>query len=186
MENEKKIKIAGLVGSLRKDSFNKALMVEAVKNCPSEAEIEVVSIDLPLFNQDRENDQPESVKIFKHQVKSADAILIASPEYNYSMSGVLKNAIDWASRPYGDNSLQGKPVGVMSASSGMLGGSRAQYHLRQTFVFLDMHPVNRPEVMVPFAAEKIQGGVVQDEKTKEKIGELVAALIAWTRKLGES
>lgn len=180
----KKLKIVGLVGSLRQGSFNKALMDEAVKNCPPEAGIEIVGIgELPLFNQDQEMDLPSVVKDFKQKIKSADAILIASPEYNYSISGVLKNTIDWASRPYGDNSLEGKPVAVMSASIGMLGGARAQYHLRQCFVFLDMHPINRPEVMVPFAQEKIQNGIVQDAKTKEKIAELVTSLIAWAKKL---
>jgi len=180
-----KMKIVGLVGSLRKDSFNKALMAEAVENCPTEAEIEVVSIELPLFNQDQELDLPETVKNFKQKIKSADAILIATPEYNYSIPGVLKNAIDWASRPHGDNSLEGKPVAIMSASGGMLGGARAQYHLRQTFIFLDMHPLNRPEAIVTFAPEKIKDGIVQDAMTKEKILELVTALIAWTRRLNK-
>jgi chromate reductase, NAD(P)H dehydrogenase (quinone) len=183
MDEQKKLKIAGLVGSLRRDSFNKALMNEAIRLCPAEAEIELVDINLPLFNQDQENDLPEEVRKMKDKLKSADAILIACPEYNYSVPGVLKNAIDWASRPYGDNSLEGKPVAVMSASIGMLGGSRAQYHLRQSFVFLDMHPLNRPEVMVPFAAENIVSGEIQNEKTKEKIGELLGALIVWTKKL---
>ena len=183
MTEQKKLKIAGLVGSLRKDSFNKALMEEAMRLCPPEAEIEIIDIKLPLFNQDLENDLPEEVKKMKAELKSADAVLIATPEYNYSFSSVLKNAIDWASRPYGQNSLEGKPVAVMSASVGMLGGARAQYHLRQSFVFLDMHPLNRPEVMVPFAAENIIEGEIKNEKTKEKIGELLAALIAWTKKL---
>ncbi|MDR3559323.1 MAG: NAD(P)H-dependent oxidoreductase [Candidatus Pacebacteria bacterium] len=186
MENEKKMKIVGLVGSLRKDSFNRILMAEAVKLCPAEAEIEILGIELPPFNQDRETDLPKEVKKFKEKIRSADAILIATAEYNYSIPGVLKNAIDWASRPYGDNSLEGKPVAVMSASIGMLGGARAQYHLRQVFVFLDMHPVNRPEVMVSFAAEKIQGGVLQDETTKEKVNELLQALIAWAKRLGNN
>jgi chromate reductase len=183
MENGQKIKIIGLVGSLRKDSYNKALMNEAIKICPPEAEIEVADINLPLFNQDQEKDLQMVVKDFKQKIRQADAILIASPEYNYSVPGVLKNALAWASRPYGDNSLESKPVGLMSASSGMLGGSRAQYHLRQSFVFLNMHPLNRPEVMVSFVQEKIKDGKIQDEKTKEKIHELVTALIDWTKKL---
>ncbi|MFA5871192.1 MAG: NAD(P)H-dependent oxidoreductase [Parcubacteria group bacterium] len=183
MNNAPKIKIVGLIGSLREDSYNKALMNEALKICPPEAEIEIADINLPLFNQDFETNPSEGVKKFKNLVKSADAVLIASPEYNYSIPGVLKNAIDWASRPHGDNSLEGKPVAVMSASIGMLGGARAQYHLRQSFVFLDMYPINRPEVMVPFAAENIIGGKIQNEKSKEKIEELLVALIAWVKKL---
>jgi len=183
MDNDKKLKIVGLVGSLRQDSFNKALMAKAQQLCPAEAEIEIVGIDLPLFNQDFEKNPPPLVLDFKKKIRSADAILIASPEYNYSIPGALKNAIDWASRPYGDNSLEGKPVAIMSASIGMLGGARAQYHLRQIFVFLDMHPLNRPEVMVPFAAEKFKNGELQDKKTEEKISELLAALLAWTKRL---
>ncbi len=178
-----KIKIVGLVGSLRKDSFNKALMAEAVRICPPEAEIEIADITLPLFNQDLEQNLPEEVSAFKKKIRSADAVLIASPEYNYSIPGVLKNAIDWASHPYGDNSLERKPVAIMSASTGMIGGARSQYHLRQSFVFLDMFPINRPEVMVPFAADNIPGGNIKNETSKEKIKELVLALIAWTKGL---
>jgi len=92
--------------------------------------------------------------------------------------------MDWASRPYGDNSFEGKPVAVMSASVGMLGGARAQYHLRQTFVFLNMHPINKPEVIVPFASQKInEKGKVTDETTKKFIKELLENLVAWTRRL---
>jgi len=98
---------------------------------------------------------PEKVKEFKAKVRASDAILIATPEHNYSIPGVLKDAIDWASRPYGDNSLEGKPVAIMSAPTGMLGGARTQYHLRQTFVSLNMHPINKPEVIVTFVPQKI-------------------------------
>jgi chromate reductase len=102
----------------------------------------------------------------------------------YSIPGVLKNAIDWASRPYGSNVFDSKPVAIIGASVGMLGTARAQYHLRQSFVFLNMHPLNQPEVMIPFANEKIgQDEKVKDEKTKKKIGELLESLVAWTKKL---
>ena len=93
---------------------------------------------------------------FKAKVKAADAILIVTPEYNYSVPGVLKNAIDWASRPYGTSAWDGKPVGIMGASTGMLGTARAQYHLRQMFVFLNMFPLNQPEVMIANAATKVR------------------------------
>ena len=100
------------------------------------------------------------------------------------MPGVLKNAVDCASRPFGDNVLEGKPVAIMGASIGMIGTARAQYHLRQSCVFLNMYPLNRPEVMVPFAHEKIDdNGRLRDPKTREKIAELVEALITWTRQL---
>ena len=146
---EAKIKILGIVGSLRKNSYNKALMRAAVQAAPENAEIEIFDISvIPVFNQDFENEPAKTVKDFKAKIKAADAILIATPEYNYSIPGVLKNAIDWASRPYGDNVFEGKPVAVMSASIGKLGGARAQYHLRQAFVFLNMFPINNPEVML--------------------------------------
>ena len=110
--------------------------------------------------------------------------MIASPEYNYSVPGVLKNAIDWASRPYGDNAFEGKPVAIMSASVGSLGGARAQYHLRQSFIALNMHPFNRPEVMMPFAQDNVDAnGNVTNEQTRQLIRELLETLVQWTRKL---
>jgi chromate reductase len=133
-----------------------------------------------------ETQPPPRVKEFKAKIRAADAILIATPEYNYSIPGVLKNAIDWASRPYGNNAFEGKPVAIMSASIGMLGGTRAQYHLRQTFVFLNMYPINRPEVIVTFAPEKIdEKGIVTDENTRKFMKELLENLVAWTRRLKE-
>jgi chromate reductase len=183
---DKPINILGFAGSLRKGSFNKALLRTAAELVPEDARLEIFDLEgIPPFNQDLEPTMPEMVKEFKSKIKSADAILIATPEHNYSIPGVLKNAIDWASRPYGDNSFEGKPVAVMSASTGMLGGARAQYHLRQVFVFLNMHPVNHPEILVAFANQKFdQNGRLTDEKTKELIRNLLDTLVAWTRKLG--
>jgi chromate reductase, NAD(P)H dehydrogenase (quinone) len=121
---------------------------------PNVAILEIFDlVNIPPFNQDIEMDMPSKVKEFKSKIREADAILIATPEYNYSVPGVLKNAIDWASRPYGDNSFYGKPVAIMSASPGMLGGVRAQYHLRQSFVYLNMYPGNGPDVVVNFAQQ---------------------------------
>ncbi len=182
---DKKIKILGIVGSLRKDSFNKALMNYAMSIHLKDAEIELADIsEIPIFNQDLESPVPESVKTFKSKIKNSNAILISTPEYNYSIPGGLKNAIDWASRPYGDNSFDGKIVGMMSGSGGYMGGARAQYHLRQVFVFLNMHPLNKPEVMVPMIHEKInENGILTDEKTKKKIEELLQALINHAKKL---
>jgi chromate reductase len=179
------VKILGFVGSLRKRSYNKALMHTAVKLMPEDAAIEVFDLEgIPPFNQDLERQPPQVVKDFKAKIRKADAILIASPEYNYSVPGVLKNAIDWASRPYGDNAFEDKPVAIMSASIGTLGGARAQYHLRQSFVFLNMHPLNHPEVMMPFAADNVDAeGNVTNEQTKQLIRELLEALVQWTRRL---
>lgn len=182
---EKGISILGFAGSLRKGSYNKALLTVALAMVPKSATLEIFDLEgIPPFNQDQDTQPPVRVKEFKAKIRAADAILIATPEYNYSIPGVLKNAIDWASRPYGDNAFNDKPVALMGASVGMLGTARAQYHLRQSFVFLNMHPLNSPEVMVPFAADKIdQHGNVIDQKTKEKVKELLESLVAWTRKL---
>ena len=182
---EKPMLILGFAGSLRKDSCNKALLRAASELMPEGAELDIFDLEgIPLFNQDFETEMPEKVKEFKRRIKTADAILIVTPEYNFSVPGVLKNAIDWASRPYGDNSFEDKPVSIMSASGGMLGGARAQYHLRQTLVCLNLHPVNRPEVIVPSASEKIdEKGRLTDERTREKIRELLGSLIDWARRL---
>ena len=163
-----KIKILGFAGSLRKGSFNKALLRAAVQLCPENAEIETIDLDgIPQFSEDIEHQPPQKIIDFKEKIRAADGILIATPEYNYSMPGVLKNAIDWASRPYGDNAFDTKPVAIMGASVGMTGTARAQYHLRQSCVFLNMYPLNQPEVMVPTAQDKVdKNGNVTDEKTR--------------------
>jgi len=182
---DKKISILGFAGSLRKNSYNRAMLRAALELVPKDVELEIFDLEgIPPFNQDLENQPPEKVRQFKARIRAADAILIATPEYNYSIPGVLKNAIDSASRPYGDNAFAGKPLALMGASIGMLGTARAQYHLRQSCVFLNMFPINQPEVMVPFAQERIdENGRVTDQKTREKIGELLEALVAWARKL---
>jgi chromate reductase, NAD(P)H dehydrogenase (quinone) len=180
----KNVAILGFAGSLRTGSYNKALLRTALQMLPPDASLEIFDLEgIPLFNQDLEKRLPDRVQLFKDKIKATDAILIATPEHNYSIPGVLKNAIDWASRPFGDNSFAGKPAAIMSASTGMLGGSRAQYHLRQTFVFLDVHPINRREVMVPFAADKVDtNGNIKDELTRDKIKQLLEALVSWSRK----
>jgi chromate reductase len=182
---EQTVRILGFVGSLRKGSYNKALMRAALKLVPEDVAIEVFDLEgIPPFNQDLESSPPPIVQEFKAKIRNADALLIASPEYNYSVPGVLKNAVDWASRPYGDSAFEGKPVAIMSASVGSLGGARAQYHLRQSFIFLDMHPLNRPEVMMPFAEDNIDvDGNVTNNQTKQLIRELLEALVQLTRKL---
>ena len=179
------LKFLGFVGSLRKNSYNKALMKAALTLLPKNVTLEVFDIsEFPQFNQDLEQTPPRLVTQFKAKIREADAILIASPEYNYSIPGVLKNAIDWASRPYGENAFEDKPVAVMSASIGALGGGRGQYHLRQSFVFLDMHPLNRPEVMLPFAHNNVDAeGNLTNEQTKDLIKQLLEALAEWTLRL---
>ena len=182
---DNKIAILGFVGSLRKGSYNRALLRAALEVVPGDAHLEIFDLEgMPIFNQDLEGNPPQKVKEFKAKIRAADALLIATPEYNYSIPGILKNAIDNASRPYGDSAFDGKPVAIMGASVGMLGTARAQYHLRQCCVFLNMYPLNQPEVMVPFAQDKIDpNGQITDPKIKEKIKELLTALVIWTRKL---
>ena len=128
--------ILGVAGSLRRQSFNRALLRAAQELAPEGSRIETFELDgIPSFNQDEEQNPPAKVVELKQRIRSADAILFVTPEYNYSVPGVLKNAIDWASRPYGDSAWNGKPVAVMGASVGTLGTGRAQYHLRQMFAF---------------------------------------------------
>ena len=118
---EKMINILGFAGSLRKGSYNKALLGVALELVPKDAAMETFDLEgIPPFNQDMENQPSQRVKEFKTRIRAADAVLIATPEYNYSIPGVLKNAIDWASRPYGDNAFEGKPAAVMGASIGCL------------------------------------------------------------------
>jgi len=183
LENE--VKILGIIGSLRKRSYNKALMEAAVELTPENASIEVFDLaPIPPFNQDWERDPPQIVKNFKAKILAADALLIATPEYNYSIPGVLKNAIDAASRPYADKVFDGKPVAMMSASIGMLGGARAQYHLRQSFVFLNMYPINHPEVMLAYAKDNIdENGNLTNQETRERIRGLLEELVRWTKRL---
>ena len=179
------VKILGIAGSLRKGSYNRAALRAAQKLVPDNARLEIFELDgIPPFNQDLEMQPPQAVSELKNKVRSADAILFVTPEYNYSVSGVLKNAIDWGSRPYGDSAWEGKPAAIMGASIGMMGTVRAQYHLRQMFVFLNMYALNRPEVMIPRAADKFdaQGNLI-DNDTRERIRELLSALVAWAIRL---
>ncbi len=182
---EKQLKILAFAGSLRKGSYNKALIRCAVKVAPQNLAIEVFDLEgIPPYNADLEKTPPQRVVEFKEKIRGADALLMATPEYNYSISGVLKNALDWASRPKEDTPLMGKPVAIMSASTGVLGGARAQYHLRQCFVFLDMHPVNDPQVMLAHADKNVGAdGEINNEQTQKLVRQLLEALAAWVIRL---
>jgi chromate reductase len=179
------IVILSIVGSLRRDSFNRMALKAAQQLVPEGSRIDVADIDgLPGFNQDDETAPPAKVTELKQQIRNADAILFVTPEYNYSVPGVLKNAIDWASRPYGDSAWTHKPVAVMGASIGMMGTARAQYHLRQMFVFLNMHAVNQPEVMISNAAKRFdEQGNLTDETSRKLIQQLLQELVRWTKLL---
>jgi len=177
--------ILGFAGSLRKGSYNRSALRAAQQVAPADAKIETFELDgIPVFNQDNDKNPPEKVVEFKARIRAADAILICTPEYNASIPGVLKNAIDWASRPYGDSAWDGKPVAIMGASPGRLGTVRAQYHLRHCFVFLNMHALTRPEVMIANADEQFdEQGNLTNEDTKRHIQKLIEGLVAWTRQL---
>jgi len=180
-----KLRILGFAGSLRVGSYNRALLRAATELLPDGTTLEIFDLNgIPPFNQDLEMNMFAKVKEFKSKIREADAILIATPEYNYSVPGVLKNAIDSASRPYGDNPFNDKPVAIISASVGMLGGARAQYHLRQTFIFLNMYPINTPEVIVTFAQNKFDAnGKLTDEDTRRFLKQLLEKLASWTKRL---
>src|SRR5690348_8778146 len=182
------IKVLGICGALRKGSFNMMALRVAQNLVPAGMKIEIADISaFPLYNEDvKAQGFPPAVQAFRDQIAAADALLFATPEYNYSMSGVLKNAIDWASRPPAPPVL-GKPVAVMGATPGMWGAQRAQYHLRQCFVFLNMFPVNKPEVFIAQAASKFDAqGKLTDQATRDVIGQLMVALRDWTRRLNPS
>jgi chromate reductase, NAD(P)H dehydrogenase (quinone) len=172
------IRVVGFAGSLRKQSYNRALLRTALEVLPEGMELEIVELDeLPLFSEDREHPPPEAVRIFCQAIRQADALLIATPEYNYSFSGVLKNAIDWASRPPGQGAMQGKPTAIMGCSPGRFGTVRAQLALRQTLLYLNMPAVMHPEVMVTNAAERFDDeGQLSDERTRKQVTELLGAL----------
>ena len=177
--------ILGMAGSLRAGSINRGTLRAARDLAPPDAPIEIFDLEgIPIFNQDAEESLPERVVQLKARVRAADAILFVTPEYNYSVPGVLKNAIDWGSRPYGDSAWEGKPVGVMGASPAMAGTARAQYHLRQMFVFLNMLPMNRPEIMIGQAEKRFDDdGNLVDENTREHIRKFLDAFVRWTRQV---
>ena len=183
----KPVRILGIAGSLRRDSYNRATLRAAVELAPEGASIETFELDgIPGFNQDHEQNPPTKVVELKQRIREADAILFVTPEYNYSIPGVLKNAIDWASRPYGDSAWNGKPAAIMGASVGAIGTARAQYHLRQMMVFLNMFPVNQPEVMIGNASERFDAqGNLTDNASKEFMRQLLQNLAEWTRRISQ-
>jgi chromate reductase, NAD(P)H dehydrogenase (quinone) len=177
------ITILGIAGSLRKESWNKGALRAAKALCPEGAKLEMYDIaGLPLFNQDEEKNPTPAVTDFKKAVRAADAILISTPEYNYGMPGVLKNALDVASRPYGDSAWNGKPCAIMSAAASMGGGVRSQYQLRQAFVFLNVDAVLQPEVAIGNAMQRFDAqGNLTDETSKKLIAQLLQNLAAKVR-----
>jgi chromate reductase len=178
--------IIGISGSLRAGSFNSAALRAAAGLAPAGVTFDMADLAaIPLYNEDeRARAMPAAVATLVAQIRAADAVMIATPEYNYSISGVLKNAIDWVSRA--DNQpFAGKPIAIIGASAGQLGTARAQYDLRKIFVFLDGHVMNKPEIMIGAAPTKFDAnGTLTDEATRKFLAQAVQALCDWAKKLG--
>ncbi len=187
---DSRLDVLGLCGSLRKGSYNRLALRAAIEFVPAGMTIDTAEIgSIPPYNKDVEDQGfPAPVQVLGAKISAADAVLFVSPEYNYSVPGVLKNAIDWMSR-VPSQPFSGKPVAIMGASQGNIGTARAQYHLRQICVFLNAFPLNRPEVMIARAQEKFdKEGRLTDEMTKKLIQQLLVSLAEWTARLraGES
>lgn len=188
MQKSKPLSILSFSGSLRKGSFNTALLRAAQEILPADMTLEIFDLSpIPFFNADLEaSGMPPAVQIFKNKISAADALLIATPEYNYSVSGVLKNAIDWASRPPKDSPLNGKPLAMLGAG-GMLGTVRAQGHLRDILLHTNVLLLNKPEVYITRAMEKFDAtGRLIDEPTRQRLRELLTALRDWTIRLSSN
>lgn len=178
-------KVAVLVGSLRRESFNKRLAAAVIKLSPPELEFQSLRIDdLPLYNQDDDDRRPEPVLRLKREIEAADAVLFATPEYNRSVSGVLKNAIDHASRPYGKSSFTGKPAGIIGASVGAIGTAVAQQHLRTMLAYLDAPALGQPECFLRCTEELIDlSGNVSNDGTRKFLRDWADRFAAWVQRL---
>lgn len=172
-------KIAVFVGSLRADSFNKKLAKNLEQLAPEGVEFDYVDLNLPLFNQDLEANYPHEAQKVKDQVENADGVLFVTPEYNRSIPGVLKNAIDWASRPFGTNSFRGKPTGIVGASSGQIGTAVAQSDLRHICGFLNVKLMGQPELYLGNAGSSFDENGVIVEGSRDYLATYINAFSAW-------
>lgn len=189
MSDTGRLNVVGLCGSLREGSFNAALLRSLPELAPDRMEITPARsiADIPLYNADLQNGEgfPDGVTALADQIRAADGVVIVTPEYNYSVPGVLKNAIDWISR-IPDQPFKNKPVAIQSAAGGLLGGARAQYHLRQIMVFLEADVFNKPEIMVTFASKKFdeKSLALTDAPTRELVGKQLAGFAAYIDRVG--
>lgn len=179
------IHVLGFAGSLRAQSSNAAALRAAGEEMPDGTALEIFELaPIPLYNQDLDGDNmPDTVRQFKERIAAADALLIATPEYNYSIPGVLKNALDWASRPMGSAPTNGKPVAILGATGSGFGTVRAQLHLRQVLSGMNMLVLPKPEVLISGAGQKFENGELIDQATREQIRAQMAALGDWVRRL---
>jgi len=182
--SEETFRILGIAGSLRAASYNLGLLKAAAELLPAGVTLDIVRLnDIPPYNADLQaQGDPPAVEELKRKVAEADALLIATPEYNYSIPGVLKNAIDWVSRPPKTCGMRKKPVGIVGASSGESGTMRGQLAIRQVFVYLDSYVMAQPEFRLPRAGEKTdESGKLIDEEQRERLRAYLAALVDWAR-----
>lgn len=179
--------IIGMSGSLRAESYTTKLLRAFQKYAPEDVTFTIIDISkLPFINQDLEANLPEPVQALHAAIEKADGVIFATPEYNRSYSPVIKNAIDWGSRPHGNNAWDGMPAGIVGCSPFSLGGFGAVHHLRQVMVFVNTAIMQQPEFYLSFAGDKFDdNGELTDEKTKEKIAEFWTAFKVWTYKIGQ-
>jgi chromate reductase len=180
--------VAVLVGSLRKDSFNRKMAKALATVAPQAMKLEIVEIgQLPYYNQDDEAEPPAPWAAFRQKIASMDAVLFVTPEYNRSVPGVLKNAIDVGSRPYGKSAWSGKPAAVMSVSPGAIGGFGANHHLRQSLVFLDMPAMAQPEAYVGGAGDLFDAaGAFKKPETRQFAEKFMAAFARWIERSAQA
>ena len=175
--------IAVVVGSLRKESVNRQLAQALIELAPAELSLKLLDVDLPLFNQDKESDPPESVRQFKAAIQAADGVVFVTPEYNRSIPGVLKNALDQGSRPYGKSVWTGKPVGVLGASIGAYGSAMAQQHLRNVLAFLDMPTMAQPEGFFQIGDDFLDTDAQVNAASRKYVQRWINAYAEWMKKL---
>jgi chromate reductase, NAD(P)H dehydrogenase (quinone) len=180
--------IAVLVGSLRKESLTRKMAKELMKLSPGSLKLEIVEIGgLPLYNQDNEDNPPAAWTEFRDRIKNVDGVLFVTPEYNRSVPGALKNALDVGSRPYGKSAWDGKPGGVVSVSPSAIGGFGANHHLRQSMVFLNMPAMQQPEAYIGQAADLFdEHGSLVNESTREFARKFMFAFATWVETVGSS
>ncbi len=180
------IHLLGFTGSLRQESYNRALLHATIDAAPEGVTVKTTEIgDIPLYNADLDTESPpEPVRRFREEIGAADGLLIATPEYNYSIPGGLKNAIDWASRPAMSSVLKRKPIGIMGTGSGRFGSVRAQMALRQVFVFTESYVMLKPEIVLPNAAIifDAQRNLVDDD-VRSLLAQYMSAFADWTRRM---
>jgi chromate reductase len=179
------MRIVGIAGSLRQGSYNRALLRAAKALAPAEMEIEIAELaEVPLYNGDVEAaGDPPGVVALKQTVGAADGVLFATPEYNHGVPGVMKNAVDWCSRPAGKSVLTRKPVGIIGASQGIIGSARGQAQLRTAFTFTNSYCLPQPEVLVGRAQDKFDAeGRLTDEATSKFLAGYLVELAAWVKR----